>query len=56
MNDWTIKRLDEISDIDFTICILNERNNKLTNIYSPLAMKLDRAVKTLEKLKEVNKK
>ena len=53
MNRWTIKELNEISDIDFAICELNGR--KITNPYSPLAEKLRKTVKTLEKLKQEHK-
>jgi hypothetical protein len=42
----------EMGDIDFVICILNERRNRLTNDYSPLAQKLAQAVRTLEKLRK----
>lgn len=45
---WTIKELDEISDIDFAIRILRERYNKLTNVYSPLSKKISRTIATLE--------
>ena len=49
MSDWTIKKLNEISDIDFAITILNERRNRLTNMYSPLSQKIGRVINTLEK-------
>ena len=49
MQTWTIKQLDEISDIDFAIRILRERYNKLTNVYSPLSRKIARTIVTLEK-------
>lgn len=51
MQTWTIKELDNISDIDFAIRILRERHNKLTNVYSPLSKKLAEAMNTLEKLR-----
>ncbi len=50
-NDWTIKRLNNTSDIDFAISILNERRNKLTNPYAPLSSKIARAIATLERLR-----
>lgn len=50
--DWTIKRLNETSDIDFAVAILNERRNKLTNVYSPLSEKIGKSIQTLEKLKD----
>lgn len=49
MDRWTIKKLEEISDKDFAICILQERLNGLSNPYSPLAEKLKN---TIGKLKE----
>lgn len=50
MERWTIKDLNNISDIGFAIRILNERRTKL-NPFSPLASKLSNAVATLEKLR-----
>lgn len=40
MERWTIDKLNEISEKDFAICILQERLNGLSNNYSPLAEKL----------------
>ena len=48
MERWTIKELNNTSDIDFAISILNERRNGLTNPYSPISRKLDKAMQTLE--------
>lgn len=50
MDRWTIKQLESTSDLRFTIAILNERLNKLTQPYSPLANKLRSAVSKLEEL------
>lgn len=41
---WTIKRLNEISDLDFIETILNERRNKLTNVYAPLSQKIGEVI------------
>lgn len=45
--DWTIERLTKIKDLDFAITILNERRNRLTNIYSPLSQKLGETISSL---------
>lgn len=50
MERWTKKQLEEISDLDFAITILNERKNKLTNYYSPLYIKLNRASNMLNEI------
>lgn len=50
MDRWTMKELKETDDIDFAICILNERRNTITP-YSPLGIKLSNAVHTLSELK-----
>jgi len=50
MDRWTIKQLNETSDLRFAMAILNERVNKLTQPYSPLASKLRSAVAKLEEL------
>jgi len=55
MVQWTMKQLDEISDIDFAITILQERYNRLTNAYSPLANKIKHVQNTLEMLKDKTK-
>lgn len=47
---YTKKQLEEQSDLNFAMCILNDRLNGLTNPYSPLATKLRRSVQTLEPL------
>ena len=39
MKRWTIKELNETTDLKFAACILNERRAPL-NPYSPLAQKL----------------
>lgn len=40
MSGWTIKELEDISDLAFINTILQERINRLTNPYSPLSTKL----------------
>lgn len=50
MSKWTIKELNKISDIDFCIAILNERQNKLTNPYSPLYIKISSVKNSLCKI------
>lgn len=47
-NTWTIKELNETDNLQFAICILNERKNKLTNPNSPLSNKIREAVAELE--------
>jgi len=49
---WTIEQMKNMDDLSFAITILNERRNKLTNVYSPLSQKLGKAIKTLENLRE----
>lgn len=50
MDRWTIEQLKKTDDIDFAVAILNERRSGLTNIYSPLSERLERAARTLEGL------
>lgn len=50
MKRWTIKELKEISDIEFAIIELQERKNRLSNPYSPLAEKINQVIATLIKL------
>ena len=52
MNKWTIKQLDEMDYLLFTISILNERLNKL-NPYTPLAEKLQQSVARLNKIRDL---
>jgi len=47
---WTIKQLESMSDVDFIKTILQERLNKLTNCYSPLASRLKGAKHALSEL------
>jgi len=47
---WTIKQLESMSDIDFIKAILQERLNKLSNCYSPLANRLKGAKHALDEL------
>ena len=49
--EWTMKQLDEISEIDFAIAVLNERRRKL-NPYAPLSKKIAKTIAKLESLKE----
>ena len=49
---WTIEQMEKMDDLSFAIAILNERRNKLTNVYSPLSEKLKKAIGELERLKE----
>lgn len=51
MDRWTKKELETIDDIDFAICILDERRRGVVP-YSPLGQKLSKAAHTLSKLKE----
>ena len=52
MDRWTIKQLNEISDIDFAIAVLSERKNKQNNPYTPLSRKLDSTIAFLQSIKE----
>lgn len=47
---YTIKMLDELSDLKFARLILQERLNGLTNPYSPLSSKLRQTINTLAEL------
>ena len=51
MDRWTIKELEEISELDFAIAILNERSMGL-NPYAPLNKKINATIKKLESLKK----
>ena len=51
MRRWTIKELKEISDINFAIAILYERKSTLTNPYSPMNDRINKAIRGLEDLK-----
>lgn len=51
MDRWTMQELEQTDDLDFSICILNERRAKITP-YSPLGIKLSKAVHTLHNIKE----
>jgi len=50
MDRWTIKQLNSLSDLRFAQIILNERLNRLTQPYSPLASKLRGAAAKLDEL------
>lgn len=50
MDRWTKKQLEEMNDLDFAICILTERRNKISP-YSPLGLRLDQARHTLNKIR-----
>jgi len=51
MDRWTMEQLEATDDLDFAVCILNERRNRL-NPYSPLAMKLSNAASAISAIKE----
>ena len=55
MERWNMERLTKISDLDFAVAILIERENGLTNAYAPLGVKIGEAVKYLEQLGETIK-
>lgn len=50
MNRWTMRDLEKTDDLDFAVCILNERRADL-NAYSPLSVKLAQAVNTIQNIK-----
>ncbi len=50
MNRWTMRDLEKTDDLDFAVCILNERKADL-NAYSPLSVKLSRAISTIQSIK-----
>lgn len=50
MERWTIRQLNSLSDLRFAQAILNERLNRLTQPYSPLASKLRSAAAKLDEL------
>lgn len=50
---WTIDQLNSVSDLSFAACILNE--SKVTNYYSPKSLKIQKAVKTLDRLSRYEK-
>ena len=52
MKRWTMAQLAEIDDLDFAICIMNERRAKL-DMYSPLAQKLAKVENTIREIKTV---
>lgn len=52
MERWTMKGLEEISELDFAIAILNEREHGLTNAHAPLGVKIAQTVKYLEQLEK----
>lgn len=47
-HNWTMKELQEISDKNLILTLINERKNAL-NPYAPLAMRLDRLANWVEK-------
>lgn len=51
MDRWTQEELQRTDNIEFAICILNERKNRL-NPYSPLSMKLTASIKTLSDIRD----
>jgi len=56
MYRWTIKELEEINDKTFIDSVLNDKQNGLTNCYSPLSNKINAAKKCLNELVNANKK
>lgn len=48
MERWTKESLENLSDLDFAIAILNERKDKVSNFHSPLYQKLNRATLILQ--------
>lgn len=50
---YTKKEMEKLDDIDFAICILNDRRNKCTNFYSLLSQRLQKAVLGLRELREL---
>ena len=49
MKRWTMKELEDTSDLEFAACILNERAAHL-NPYTPLAQKLERVKSLLQRM------
>jgi len=45
-----MRDLEKTDDLDFAVCILNERKADL-NAYSPLSVKLSRAISTIQSIK-----
>jgi hypothetical protein len=50
MERWTMKGLEEISELDFAIALLNERDHGLTNAHAPLGVKIAKTVKYLQQI------
>lgn len=50
MERYTKKKLEEMSDLQFAKCILQDRLNSLKNPYSPLSAKLRVAINKLDVL------
>ena len=48
---WTKEHMNRLSDIDFAIAVLQERKNTLTNPYSLLNERINKAIKGLEEIK-----
>ena len=53
---YTKKEMEKLDDIDFAICILNDRRNKCTNFYSLLSQRLQKSVLGLRELKNQKEK
>ncbi len=47
MKRWTIKEMNEMDDITFTIAVLRERQSMLTNPNSPLYVRIGEAIASL---------
>jgi len=49
---WTQKELEEIDTVDFAIRVIQERQESITNVYTPLNQKLNHAKTELEDIKK----
>lgn len=52
----TMAEMDKMSNLDFAILILNERKNKLSNPFAPMAKKLSEAIAELDAMKVSSEK
>ena len=55
MKRWSVNEMNKMSAQDFAVAILDERKNRLTNVYAPLGVKIIETVKYLEQLNETIK-
>lgn len=53
---WTVKELNEISDVQFLRALCVERQSDCTNIYSPLYKKLSEIISRIDSkdIKDIN--